>query len=81
LIRLDFLGACKYKKNRSIALNTIQTGIVRMDEEDDFDILYYSVSMREMTKVLTIRTPNLIFNSTVFTYEFRIDDSRQPIVI
>ena len=63
-------------RNKPIALNKIGTGIYYLREQDDFDVVYYSVNFTGMTKVLTIRTPNLFINKTQFTYFMRINEER-----
>lgn len=47
--------------------------------EDEFNLLYYSITIKDMTKVLTIWSTNMLFNSTVFTYIFKIKDEQNNI--
>ena len=64
------------KRNRPIALNQIGTGIYYLREQDDFDVVYYSVEFNGMIKILTIRTPNLFINKTKYTYMIRLDSEK-----
>jgi hypothetical protein len=63
---------CSSTKNKLIPLNVVATGIYKMNDQDDFFVLYYSISLQDMTKVMIVRTTNLIVNSTSYTYIFRI---------
>lgn len=66
-IKIQFQGL--YLPIEKISLNRLCSKIHKLSENDDeYDFIFYENKVVDMNKVLTLRTQNLLINSTQFVY-------------
>ena len=70
-VKIQFQGL--YLPIEKISLNKIGSKMHKLSENDEeHDFIFYENKVEDMNKVLTLRTQNLLINSTQFTYQVKI---------